>query len=58
MCKWSAWSSVISAVVSSDDPQEQLKRFSSRLAWQVFAFGSSKKHMIHRQLGDSSLLLS
>jgi hypothetical protein len=41
---------VISDVVSSDDPQEQLKRFSNALH-EVFAFGSSKKHMIHRQLG-------
>ena len=41
---------VISDLVSSDDPQEQLKRFSNALH-EVFAFGSSKKHMIHRQLG-------
>jgi hypothetical protein len=41
---------VISDLVSSDDPQEQLKRFSHALH-EVFAFGSSKKHMIHRQLG-------
>jgi hypothetical protein len=41
---------VISALVSSDDPQEQLTRFSNALH-EVFAFGSSKKHMIHRQLG-------
>jgi hypothetical protein len=41
---------VISDLVSSDDQQEQLKRFSNALH-EVFAFGSSKKHMIHRQLG-------
>ena len=41
---------VISDLVSSDDPQEQLKRFSNALH-EVFAFGSSKKHMLHRQLG-------
>jgi hypothetical protein len=41
---------VLSDWVSSDDPQEQLKRFSNALH-EVFAFGSSKKHMIHRQLG-------
>ena len=41
---------VISDLVSSDDPQEQLKRFANALH-EVFAFGSSKKHMIHRQLG-------
>jgi hypothetical protein len=41
---------VISDLVASDDPQEQLQRFSNALH-EVFAFGSSKKHMIHRQLG-------
>src|SRR5262245_45365763 len=41
---------VISDLVSSDDPQEQLTRFSNALH-EVFACGSSKKHMIHRQLG-------
>ena len=41
---------VISDLVSSDNPQEKLKRFSNALH-EVFAFGSSKKHMIHRQLG-------
>jgi hypothetical protein len=41
---------VSSDLVSSDDPQAQLKRFSNALH-EVFAFGSSKKHMIHRQLG-------
>ena len=41
---------VISDLVSSDDPQEQLKRFSNALH-EVFAFGSSKKHMSQRQLG-------
>ena len=41
---------VISDLVSSDDPQAHLTRFSNALH-EVFAFGSSKKHMIHRQLG-------
>jgi hypothetical protein len=41
---------VLSDWVSSDDPQEQLKRFSNALH-EVFAFCSSQKHMIHRQLG-------
>jgi hypothetical protein len=41
---------VIDDVVSSDDPQEKLKRFTHALH-EVFAFGSSKKHMIQRQLG-------
>jgi len=36
--------------VSSDDPQEKLKRFTHALH-KVFTFGRSKKHMIHRQLG-------
>ena len=35
---------------SSDDPQDKLKRFTNALH-EVFAFGSSKKHMIQRQLG-------
>ena len=41
---------VISDVVSSDDPQEKLNRFSNALP-EVFALGSSKKPMIHRHLG-------
>ena len=41
---------VIDDLVSSDDPQEKLKRFTNALH-AVFAFGSSKKHMIQRQLG-------
>jgi len=41
---------VIDDLVSSDDPQEQLKRFTNALH-EVFAFGSSKKHMSQRQLG-------
>jgi hypothetical protein len=41
---------VIDALVSSDDPQEKLKRFTNALH-EVFAFGRSKKHMIQRQLG-------
>lgn len=41
---------VIDGLVSSDDPQEQLKRCTHALH-EVFAFGRSKKHMIQRQLG-------
>jgi hypothetical protein len=41
---------VIDDLVSSDDPQEKLTRFKSALH-EVFAFGSSKKHMSQRQLG-------
>jgi len=41
---------VIDSLVSADDPQEQLKRFTHALH-KVFAFGRSKKHMIQRQLG-------
>jgi hypothetical protein len=41
---------VIDDLVSSDDPQEKLKRFTNALH-EVFAFGSSKKHMSPRQLG-------
>jgi len=37
-------------VVSSDNPQEKLKRFTQALH-EVFAFGHSKKHMVQRQLG-------
>jgi DDE superfamily endonuclease len=41
---------VIDDLVSSDAPQEKLKRFTTALH-AVFAFGRSKKHMIQRQLG-------
>ena len=41
---------VIDDLVSSDDPQEKMKRFTQALH-EVFAFGRSKKHMIQRQLG-------
>ena len=41
---------VIDDLVSSDNPQEKLKRFTQALH-EVFAFGRSKKHMIQRQLG-------
>ena len=41
---------VIDGLVSADDPQEQLTRFTHALH-KVFAFGRSKKHMIQRQLG-------
>jgi hypothetical protein len=41
---------VIDDLVSSDNPQEKLKRFTNALH-EVFAFGSSKKHMNQRQLG-------
>ena len=41
---------VIDSLVSSDTPQEKLKRFTQALH-EVFAFGRSKKHMIQRQLG-------
>jgi hypothetical protein len=41
---------VIDDLVSSDEPQEKLKRFTTALH-EVFAFGRSKKHMIQRQLG-------
>src|SRR4029077_10702764 len=40
----------IDALVSSDDPQDKLKRFTKALH-EMFAFGHSKKHMIQRQLG-------
>src|SRR5262249_27721384 len=41
---------VIDDLVSSDEPQDKLTRFTN--AWhEVFAFGSSKKHMRQRQLG-------
>ena len=41
---------VIEHLVSSDNPQEQLQRFTHALH-EVFAFGRSTKHMIQRQLG-------
>ncbi len=41
---------VIDDLVSSDNPQEKLQRFTQALH-EVFAFGRSKKHMIQRQLG-------
>ena len=41
---------VIDDLVSSDNPQEKLKRFTQALH-EVFAFGHSKKHMIQRHLG-------
>jgi hypothetical protein len=41
---------VIDDLVSSEDPQNQLKRFPQALH-DMFAFGLSKKHMIQRQLG-------
>jgi hypothetical protein len=41
---------VIEHLMSSDNPQGQLHRFTHALH-EVFAFGRSKKHMIQRQLG-------
>jgi hypothetical protein len=41
---------VIDDLVSSDHPHEKLQCFTQALH-EVFAFGSSKKHMIQRQLG-------
>jgi hypothetical protein len=41
---------VIETLMSSDDPQEQLRRFTHALH-EVFAFSRSKTHMIQRQLG-------
>jgi hypothetical protein len=41
---------VIENLLSSEDPQSQLQRFTHTLH-EVFAFGRSKKHMIQRQLG-------
>jgi len=41
---------VIESLISSDEPQGQLHRFTHALH-EVFAFGRSKKHMIQRQLG-------
>ncbi len=41
---------VIDDLVSSDNPQDKLKRFTKALH-EVFALGRSTKHMIQRQLG-------
>jgi len=41
---------VIDELVSSDDPQDKLKRFTKALH-EVFVFGRSTKHMIQRPLG-------
>ena len=41
---------VIDDLVSSDEPQEKLKRFTQALH-EVVAFGYSKQHMIQRQVG-------
>jgi hypothetical protein len=41
---------VIGDLVSSDTPQDKLKRFTQALH-EVFAFGHSKKHLIQRPLG-------
>jgi hypothetical protein len=41
---------VIDDLVSADDPQDKMKRFTTALH-EVFALGRSKKHMIQRQLG-------
>jgi len=41
---------VIQELVSSDEPQRQLQRFTQALH-EMFAFGRSTKHMIQRQLG-------
>jgi hypothetical protein len=41
---------VIDDLVSSDEPQDKLKRFTKALH-EVFAFSRSTKHMIQRQLG-------
>ena len=41
---------VIDDLVSSDEPQDKLKRFTKALH-AVFAFSRSKKHMIQRQWG-------
>src|SRR6266487_1153061 len=48
---------VIDDLVSSDKPQEKLKRFTHALH-EVFTFGRSKKHMIQRQLGRLEPTLS
>src|SRR6266702_8212566 len=41
---------VIDDLVSSDDPQDKMKRFTKALH-EVFAFSRSKNHMSSRQLG-------
>ena len=41
---------VIDELVSSNDPQDKLQRFTKALH-EVFVFGRSTKHMIQRQLG-------
>jgi hypothetical protein len=41
---------VIDDLVSSDEPQDKLQRFTNAFH-EVFAFGRSTKHMIQRQLG-------
>jgi hypothetical protein len=41
---------VIQELVSSDEPQRQLQRFTQAFH-EMFAFGRSTKHMIQRQLG-------
>jgi hypothetical protein len=41
---------VIESLMSSDEPQGQLQRFTHALH-EVFAFGRSKKHMLQRHLG-------
>jgi hypothetical protein len=41
---------VLQELVSSDEPQRQLQRFTQALH-EMFAFGRSTKHMIQRQLG-------
>jgi hypothetical protein len=41
---------VIEDLVSSEEPQDQLKRL-TQAVHEVFAFSRSKKHMIQRQLG-------
>jgi hypothetical protein len=41
---------VIEALVSSENPQGQLHRFTQALH-EVFIFSHSKKHLIQRQLG-------
>jgi hypothetical protein len=41
---------VIAALVSAEDPQEKLTRFTQALH-EALAFGRSKKHLIQRQWG-------
>jgi DDE superfamily endonuclease len=48
---------VIQDLISSDDPQSQLQRFTQALD-MVFAFGHSKKHLVQRQLGRLEPTLS